>query len=247
ESRITRAGADVVVYPLALGGEQISEIIASNYYEKTDSEHISFQAIDGYYIKKYRHFDNDAITIEEIVRKEKGLRAIALKPKSSDVVDNPRDNTKVFKDDYVIILLNYNMEDKNTCEEVNEVQGNIEWSDDYSLGNSSIDEEHLRLINLINTFNEALIKGESKNIINDIFDRLIEYTLEHFKNEEELLRQQKYPELEQHIIEHKKLINIVMDFKVEKDYIASTSVLKFLNMWLIEHIMNCDKKYKDYI
>ena len=247
ESRIMRSGADVVVYPLSLGGEQISEIIASNYNGKEKSESISYQAIKGYYMKMYRHFDNDSITIEEVVRKEKGLRAIALKPKSSDIVDNPNKDTKIFKDDYVIILLNHNMENQNTCEELSGVQGEIEWSDDYSVGNASIDEEHLRLIKLINTFNDALIKGESQNTISNTFDRLIDYTLEHFKNEEELLRKYNYPELEQHIIEHQKLIDTVMEFNKEKDYIFPASILEFLNRWLTDHIINCDKKYKDYI
>lgn len=247
ESRITRAGADVVVYPLALGGEQISEIIANNYKEKQQLESISFQAIDGYFMKMYQHFNNEPITIEAVVKKEKGLRAIALKQKSSKIVDNPNQDIEMFKDDYIIILLNQNMLNQNTCEEVHSVQAKIEWSDEYSVGNSSIDEEHLRLINLINRFNEALIKGESKNALANIFDRLIDYTLEHFKNEEELMREHNYPELEAHIIEHQKLINTVMEFNKQKDYLSSDSILEFLNMWLIEHIITCDIKYKGYI
>lgn len=88
----------------------------------------------------------------------------------------------------------------------------IEWSDEYSVGNSSVDEEHLRLINLINTFNEALIMGETQSILANTFDRLIDYTLEHFKNEEELMRKNNCIGLEEHIVEHRKLIKTVMDF-----------------------------------
>lgn len=91
-------------------GTDIFEIIANNYHGKQQSERIVFQAIEGYYMKMYQHFDNNPITIEEVVKKEKGLRAIALKPKSSEIVDNPNPKEQIFKDDYVIILLNNNID-----------------------------------------------------------------------------------------------------------------------------------------
>ncbi|SET34507.1 hemerythrin-like metal-binding domain protein [Natronincola peptidivorans] len=245
EPRITRAGADVVVYPLALGGEQISEIIAGNYGQEKETAHWNFQPIDGYYIKMYRHFSNEPLTIQEILAKEKGLRAIGYKPKSFEIIDNPSVDIQVNKDDGVIILLNDNIKGEKERKE-DDVQTKLEWSEEYSVGIASIDEEHLRLINLINNVNEAIRKGESKTILVNTFDQLIDYSLQHFKNEEQLLRNNNFPELETHILEHQKLMKTVLDLNKEKNYIFPANVSEFLNAWLIEHILSSDRKYKEY-
>lgn len=245
ESRILRAGADKVVYPLALGGEQISEIIAENYNIANKSKDKSEQVIDGYFIKMYKYFGDETVTIGQLIEKERAINCIAYKPKDSQIVENPYKDTLVYKDEYILILLNEDSYNKEV-EDVIEYKG-IEWSSEYSVGISSIDEEHLRLINLINKLNEGISKKESKNMLEPIFDQLIEYTLEHFKNEEELMKNSNYAELEEHKIEHKKLMQTVMDLNKEKFYIFPQNVSEFLNSWLINHILNCDIKYKGQI
>lgn len=245
ESRIIRAGADKVVYPLALGGEQISEIIAENYDIANKSKHKSDKVIDGYFIKMYKHFGDDTVTIGQLIEKEGAINCIAYKPKDSSIIENPYKDTLVYKDEYILILLNEDSDNKK-IEDTIEFK-KIEWSSEYSVGISSIDEEHLRLINLINKLNEGISKKESKNLLEPIFDQLIEYTLEHFKNEEELMKNSNYCELEEHKIEHKKLMQTVMDLNKEKFYIFPQNVSEFLNSWLINHILNCDIKYKGQI
>jgi voltage-gated potassium channel len=246
ESRITRAGADIVIYPLALGGEQISEIIAGNYVQDEKISHASFNPIDGYYIKLYCNFSNEPLTVQEVLAKVNGLRAIAYKPKSSEIIDNPSDDLKLYKDDSIIILFNNNiMTGKINSKEDRKLK--IEWSDEYSVGISSIDEEHIRLIHLINSLNEAIADGKSNKILTNTFDQLIDYSLEHFKNEEQLMRNFKYPNLAAHINEHKQLMKTVLDLNREKKYVFPDNVSEFLNVWLIEHILSCDKKYIGYL
>ena len=243
ESRISRAGADTVVYPLALGGEQISELIAQKHVLDTSTIGKSIP-IEGYYMKTYRHFQNDSISVSTILEQEMGLRAIALKLENGKIIDNPSLDEKVSNKDQLIILVNQNIY------KIDSETGNfekIEWSETYSVGIPQIDEEHMRLIHLINAFNEARFKGESKQILAKTFDNLIAYSLEHFRNEENLLKDYKYPKIEDHISAHRKLMETVLDLNKDKTYLFPNTISDFLRHWLIDHIMKCDKEYQQYL
>lgn len=245
ESRIIRAGADAVVYPLALGGEQISEIVAGGYGQGYQSSSNNLQIVQGYSIQMYRHFSSHPSTIKDVLKNENGLQAISYQSKSGEVLQNPNEEKEVFQDDGVIILVNYELE-KGEDDESGRIPGKIEWNEKYSIGISSIDGEHLRLVQIINQFNESIRKGDSRAVIVHIFDRLFEYAIEHFENEEKMMKQQHYPDIEAHIDEHRKLLNTLKDLNKEKNYIFPTNVSSFLNNWLIDHILTTDMKYKEY-
>lgn len=248
ESRMTRAGADKIVYPLALGGEQISELIAHGFKANVEIAGTA-ESVNGYTLKVHRHFDSISTTLHDILEKEQGLRVIALNRANGELIDNPNLELEVNNGDNVIILLNPLMKSiiKETFSHQKIVYRKILWSDDYSVGDPLIDNEHLQLIQLINVFNEAVHSGESQKILSYTFDRLISYSLEHFKNEEEKLKECQYPDLENHILEHQRLIKTVLDLNKEKKYVFPENISDFLNHWLIDHIMDCDQKYKNYI
>lgn len=246
ESRIIRAGADEVVYPLALGGEQISEIIAGEYGQQHHVAHGSVQPVDGYSIQMYRHFSSEPTTVKEVLSREKGLRAIGYKTQSGEIMDDPPVEKEVFMDDGVIMLVNFDLTDQEKAED-HQIPGKIEWMEEYSVGISSIDGEHMRLVQIINHINEAIRKEESRAVIVHTFDRLIEYTMEHFENEEALMRKHQYPDIEAHVKEHQKLMKTVMELNQEKKYIFPANVSAFLNTWLIDHILTTDMQYKDLL
>jgi hemerythrin-like metal-binding protein len=241
ESRITRAGADIVVYPVALGGEQISRLIAGFYNEEGDNTDSTYQPVDGYYLKMHRHFHSTPTTIEEIINEEHGLWAVVYKTASGEVTDNPQPDVTVSPGDSVIVLLNNSILSKT--KEMMPKQ-KIEWSEDYSVGDASIDEEHLRLMNIINDFNQAIITGQAKKNLAKLFDSLVDYTVKHFKNEEQLMRAANYHDLEAHIEEHRAFVHKVMALNKEKDYVFSSNISSFLHTWLLEHILDTDKKYQ---
>jgi len=246
ESRIMRAGADEVVYPLALGGEQVSEIIAGEYGQQASASHGSAQPVDGYSIQMYRHFSSQPATIKDILIRERGLRAIGYKQQNGQVMDHPPEEKEVYQGEGVIMLLNYELMEQGE-NNGDRIPGKIEWIEDYSVGISSVDSEHMRLVQIINHLNEAIRKEESKAVLVHTFDRLIEYSMEHFENEENLMRQYQYPEIEEHIREHKRLMRTVMELNKEKKYIFPANVSEFLNSWLIDHILTTDMKYKEYL
>lgn len=126
----------------------------------------------------------------------------------------------------------------------------FEWDSIYSVGDEFIDNQHKRLFQIANRFYNAYQARQARTVLGSIFDELIDYTILHFKDEEELLRQHNFPEFHQHKRNHEKLIGLVSRYKEQfeqGDEGIETRVLDFLKLWLNGHIMGMDRQYKPYI
>lgn len=135
----------------------------------------------------------------------------------------------------------------------------IEWSNALRVGVKEIDDQHKRLIEMLNELNDAIHGDWGREARKDIIDRLIEYTREHFATEENVMSISGYPDIETHKKQHENLIVMVKNYvkKYEQDpnasnydllfYAASYDLLFFLRRWLIEHIIKNDKALGDYL
>ncbi len=126
----------------------------------------------------------------------------------------------------------------------------IQWSDQLSVGIASIDEQHKKLVNMINVLNEALEKGQTNEVLGKIFDGLAVYTVKHFGYEEELFAQHGYAASSEHKLEHEALLKQVSELqqKMQDGYfIISVELMLFLKEWLIHHILKTDKEYAKFL
>jgi len=126
----------------------------------------------------------------------------------------------------------------------------ITWSAQLSVGIESIDEQHKKLINMINALNDAIANGSSKDIMQKIFDGLAVYTEKHFGYEERLFAQYGYEETAAHKAEHEALLNQVVELKKKMesgDFMIGIEVMAFLKEWLTNHIMRTDKAYSEFL
>ena len=119
------------------------------------------------------------------------------------------------------------------------------WSDDLSVGNTFIDNDHRHLIALLNTLNDAMSEGRGQDVLGIVLNDLIIYTHEHFKREEDVMVQIHYLEYPEHKEAHDRLTNEVL--ALQKKYTSgetklTVELLMFLSSWLFEHIMEVDKK-----
>ncbi len=127
----------------------------------------------------------------------------------------------------------------------------VQWLEDkYSVQIQKIDEQHQKLIGIINEVFEAKTNNLGKMVIAGILNRLTDYTKTHFKEEEALMAEHGYPELEQHRTAHQFFIVKVGDFNrafnSDQDSL-SEEMLDFLKNWLIKHIMETDKRYGPFL
>ena len=125
----------------------------------------------------------------------------------------------------------------------------IEWNEIYSVGNKFIDDQHKILIGLINT----LIKFRDQNdkfLLKKVLNTLVAYTEKHFKFEERLMSEAKYPEIEDHIGQHRQFAKQIHEFSDQFNLNQTdldNEVLTFLHQWLTTHILIHDKDYEEHI
>jgi hemerythrin len=86
----------------------------------------------------------------------------------------------------------------------------IEWSDSMSIKIPSIDDQHKKLAGMVNVLHEGIAKGNSKEVLVDVYDGLAQYTVEHFEYEEKFFEEFGYEDSEKHIKEHQDLVQQVV-------------------------------------
>ncbi len=126
----------------------------------------------------------------------------------------------------------------------------INWDDSYSVGIKKIDEQHKGLVKLVNELHDAMSQGAATSVLSKVLGSLVDYTIIHFTTEEELMRTYDYPDLTRHKAEHDKLTSQVKDFQEKFGQGKSTityELMDFLSDWLINHILDTDKKYSSYM
>ena len=126
----------------------------------------------------------------------------------------------------------------------------IEWSDRLSVGIVQIDNEHKRLLVLLNELNSAVEGGVGQGVLGGVLEGLIHYASYHFSHEEELFQRSNYPGYERHRQQH-----VALGAKVTEIYAAfhtgeavpPAQVLDFLKNWLYHHIMESDRAFGAYL
>lgn len=125
----------------------------------------------------------------------------------------------------------------------------IIWNDSLSVNVAELDQQHKKLIAMINELHEAMKSGKGKEVLGRIVNGLISYTATHFQTEEKYFAQFGYPDADNHKKEHVAFVQKVTDFKngfEKKQLTLTVEVMNFLSDWLKTHIMGTDKKYAQF-
>jgi hemerythrin len=126
----------------------------------------------------------------------------------------------------------------------------FEWTDNYSVNVRQLDQQHEKLVDMINELYDAIKRGEDQTILRETLKKLLDYTAYHFVTEERLLQQNGYTQLDKHREEHNVLSWRVLDLRSRHESgegVQASEVLDFLTGWLKNHIMNSDKKYGTFL
>ena len=122
------------------------------------------------------------------------------------------------------------------------------WSDDISVHNDSIDEQHKKLFEIAEMAYDLANKQTSKEEVIEILRELLQYTQEHFKDEEQYMASIYYPYLEQHRIKHREIIR---DMTILITNIRNINDLKIklgiiVKKWLLKHILKEDMQIEKF-
>jgi hemerythrin-like metal-binding protein len=124
----------------------------------------------------------------------------------------------------------------------------IEWQPDLSVGIREFDDDHKKLIALINELWDANESREGGLVIGRILGELADYVIFHFGREETLFARWGFPGAAHHGHCHAKLTTTVAELKAKMagQAMVTADVFEFLRDWLIKHILGEDMIYASY-
>ncbi|CAA7613241.1 bacteriohemerythrin [Magnetospirillum sp. UT-4] len=124
-----------------------------------------------------------------------------------------------------------------------------QWTADLSVGNSEMDGQHRRLFDLAlllwRSAEDPAIDSQAT------IDAIIDYTYEHFANEERYLRSIGYPGLRDHQRNHGNIFvaldNIINRFADDERRVLVRELSEFVSEWLVRHILHEDMAYGRFV
>ncbi len=125
----------------------------------------------------------------------------------------------------------------------------IPWREEFALGISEIDEQHKKILAIINNLSEIFQgkKHHEQEIINQIIQELDDYANHHFQTEEKYFDLFSYQDAEAHIKIHnqyrEKIVEWRQKYEKENDPKIFFDVSEFLKNWWVWHINNTDRAY----
>ncbi len=128
----------------------------------------------------------------------------------------------------------------------------IIWNKSIEIDINKIDNQHRKLVQIINDLYDAMNEGKSNEVLDETINKLVDYTDYHFATEEQYFKEFDYSESDVHKKEHsnfsqkvREYQKILIDGKTDIDDNKLTADLwRLLQNWLVTHINNSDKKYK---
>jgi len=126
----------------------------------------------------------------------------------------------------------------------------MRWLDLYSTGIEKVDRQHENLTDLLNCLNEAWRTGKSHDVLLFRLDQLLAAVGGHFRDEEQLMIETEYPDLDLHKAEHDFLLEKVLQFRTQfaaEEAELTESMLDFLRDWLRDHILISDRRLGRFV
>jgi hemerythrin len=119
----------------------------------------------------------------------------------------------------------------------------IPWGPTLRLGFADIDNQHRRLVDLINTLDDAMRTGHGQAVVGSVLDDLIHYAIHHFGFEEELMDTYQISSADSHKTEHHKIVAEVSEFRTKSHTgdLELADLMALLRMWLTDHILKTDR------
>lgn len=126
----------------------------------------------------------------------------------------------------------------------------FEWAEDMIIDHGAIDEDHKKLVDLVNELHTATSVGKGHEVIEKIMMNLMTYTKEHLLREEQIMASINFPNLERHKLGHQqfseKLTTLQAQFEAGSIIVAS-QLSTVLRDWLSLHIRRSDKEIKVFL
>lgn len=125
----------------------------------------------------------------------------------------------------------------------------VAWNETYRVNIALLDQQHHDLVTYLENLKGDLSAGR-EIVVENVLSRLVQYTIHHFADEEDLLERHAFPGLAAHRIEHNALTEKIGLFQEEhmagKEGVLFSIVL-YMEDWLNDHMLKSDKEYSEFL
>ena len=125
----------------------------------------------------------------------------------------------------------------------------LSWHERFSVGHAELDQQHRRLFELVNHFDDVIQMGMPEELPH-IVDDLIRLTEAHFRFEMGLIQDTGFPRVVEHGKMHEELLDQVRVMRrsmMVGGHVSPKAVVRFLADWLTSHILREDMEYKPFL
>ncbi len=112
------------------------------------------------------------------------------------------------------------------------------WNAAHEVGFAEIDEQHAKLVQLLNRLADALRNGEAHDAA---LDAVIRYASFHFAAEERLMRGCEYPGEAAHREMHRCLLDDLRGLRLDGAGVSVSLIVQYLREWLLRHVDGADR------
>ncbi len=126
----------------------------------------------------------------------------------------------------------------------------LTWSHSCAVGVQAMDDQHGILMDTMNELHKALVRGCTRDQLDEHLKRLSEFSRLHFICEEQLLERHGFPGLQQHRNAHQQLLREITETveRVEhSEGVEVAALLSFLRTWYGNHIEGLDQEYGNWL
>ena len=125
----------------------------------------------------------------------------------------------------------------------------IVWNNSVSVGHGMIDQEHQKLIQIINGLYTAVCSKADAETVGAGYKEMKDYTDYHFDHEEKMMIESNYPDYEMHKRQHEnfaeRLEELYQNYLSGRDA-SGSELLNLLGSWWTTHITTSDIKLANY-
>ena len=126
----------------------------------------------------------------------------------------------------------------------------VKWDDTMSVGSDVFDGHHKIIIDCLNDLVPLLGRNDCPEELLSVLERLENFVLVHFGEEERAMKLHDFPDWRQHKELHDRMYDMVFNMKADAEKGRSLEagyLHEVLYSWLLQHILGEDKRYRPYL
>ena len=123
----------------------------------------------------------------------------------------------------------------------------IQWKPEYELGIKEVDQQHKKLVDMINQVYDSYVLGAADLTHTQVLSDMKDYAFVHFKAEEHYFAKYQYKHTSLHLAEHNSFLMKIEEYQNTRSLTQERKqeMIDYLRHWLVNHILQMDRKYAE--